>query len=40
MAEISPTTSLYLWKYQRRQTQSLLFIISSEAHIAFGRDIR
>jgi hypothetical protein len=41
MAEISPTTSLYLlWKCQRRQTQSLWFIISSEAHIAFGRDIR
>ena len=41
MAKITPTTSLYLlWKYQGRQTQSLWFIISSEAHIAFGRDIR
>jgi hypothetical protein len=41
IAEISPTTSLYLlWKCQRRQTQSLWFIISSEAHIAFGLDIR
>ena len=41
MAEISPTTSLHLfWKWQRRQKQSLWFIISSESHIAFGRDIR
>jgi hypothetical protein len=41
MAETSPTKSLYLlWKCQRRQRQSLWFIISSEAHIAFGRDIR
>jgi hypothetical protein len=30
MPEITPTTSLYLlWKYQRRQTQSLWFIMSS-----------
>ena len=41
IAEISPTTSFYLlWKCQRGQTQSLCFIISSEVHIAFGRDIR
>ena len=40
-AEKTPTTSLYLLsKYQRRQTQSLWFIITPEGHIAFGRDIR
>ena len=40
LAKISPTTSLYLlWKYQRRQSQSLWFI-SSKVHIAFGLDIR
>ena len=41
IAEIAPNTSLYLlWKCQRRQTQTLWFIITSEANIAFGRDIR
>ena len=40
MAEISPTTSLFTCGSTRDVRQSLLFIISSEAHIAFGRDIR
>ena len=41
LAEITPTTSLcLLWQKQRRQTQSLWFIISSDAHVSFGRDIR